>query len=353
MFEPITFQVLMNEMLAAVPEELDKREGSIIWNALAPAAVELQNAYIQLDMILNQTFADTAEQEFLSRRCQERGIKRRGATRATLKGEFNIDVPIGSRFNLDMLNYQVKEKISDSVYKLECETPGAEGNSYFGPLTPIQYIKGLLWGRLTELLIPGEDIEDDESLRKRYYQSLNSQAYGGNIEDYKQKVNGIPGVGGVKVFPVWNGGGTVKLVIISSEYGVPTAELVNEVQTIIDPVQNGGKGFGVAPIGHVVTVKGVRAEPVSIESNFVFQEGWSVADAQPYLEETAASYFQELARQWEDSESLIVRISQLESRMLDLDCVVDIANTRLNGAAANLVLDPEAIPTLGEVREKD
>jgi len=29
-------------------------------------------------------------------------------------------------------------------------------------------------------------------------------------------------VGDVKVYPVWNGGGTVKLVIIDSEYNVPS-----------------------------------------------------------------------------------------------------------------------------------
>ena len=352
MFEPITFTILMKEMLALVPEDIDKREGSILWNALAPAAVELQNAYIQLDMILNQTFADTAEEQYLDRRCGERGIIRKYASRAVLKGEFSVEeIPIGSRFSLGDYNYKAIEKISPAFYKMECETAGAEGNSYFGSLVPIEYIKGLTWGKLTELLIPGEDRENDEALRKRYYQSLQSQAYGGNVEDYKQKVKALQGVGGVKVFPVWNGGGTVKLVVLSSDFTIPSAELLEELQTAIDPVPNKGKGYGIAPIGHVVTVTGVTAEPILMESRLTCQPGWTFADALPYLEEAIDQYLLELAEKWEDSDNIVVRISQLESRILELECIVDIADTRLNGNAANLTLNQEAIPVRGGVDE--
>ena len=82
---------------------------------------------------------------------------------------------------------------------------------------------------------------------------MDAQSFGGNVADYKERVNAMNGVGGVKVYPVWNGGGTVKLVIINSEFNVPSAELVGQVQTAVDPVQNSGRGVGIAPIGHVVT----------------------------------------------------------------------------------------------------
>ena len=36
-----TFSQILADMLARVPNDLDKREGSIIYDALAPAAVEL------------------------------------------------------------------------------------------------------------------------------------------------------------------------------------------------------------------------------------------------------------------------------------------------------------------------
>ena len=86
----------------------------------------------------------------------------------------------------------------------------------------MEYIQGLTTANLIEVLIPGEDVESDQSLRQRYYDSLFGLAFGGNIADYKQKVLKMQGVGAVKVYPVWQGGGTVKLVLLDSEYHAPS-----------------------------------------------------------------------------------------------------------------------------------
>ncbi len=352
MYEDITYELILQRMIDRVLAQnpnIDTREGSIIYNALAPAAVELQNMYIQLDTILNESFADTQTRDYLIKRCAERGIIPEPATKAILKGEFNIDVPIGSRFSLDMLNYIVIEKISDGIFKLECETPGSEGNQQFGTLIPIDYIEGLTSAKLTELLIPGEDEEDTESLRERYFNSLESQSFGGNIADYKEKTKQLPGVGGVKVYPVWNGGGTVKLVIIDSTYNVPSSTLIDAVQTAVDPIQNQGKGVGFAPIGHVVTVEGVSATTININTNITYQEGWTWADIEPYVHKAIDDYFFELASSWENENNLIVRISQIETRILNIAGVVDIENTTINGQAQNFVLGADNIPVRGEV----
>jgi len=350
MYENITYEVILQRMLDRVPNNIDKREGSIIYNALAPAAVELQNMYIEFDAILNEAFADTATREYLIKRCAERGIIPEPATNAILKGVFNIDVPIGSRFSLDDLNYEVIEKISNGVFKLKCETAGIVGNQHFGSLIPIDYIDGLTSAELVEVLIPGEDEEKTEDLRKRYFNSFSSQAFGGNIADYKEKTNAIPGVGGVKVYPTPNGvGGTVKLVIIDSTFGVPSSTLLNTVQTIIDPIPNQGKGIGIAPIGHVVTVEGVTATTVNISTNITYQEGWTWADVEPYVHEAIDIYFLELAKSWANEENLIVRISQIETRLLNVAGIIDIADTTINGLAQNLILDSDSIPVRGEV----
>ena len=352
MYEDITYELILQRMIDRVLAQnpnIDTREGSIIYNALAPAAVELQNMYIQLDTILNESFADTQTRDYLIKRCAERGIIPEPATKAILKGEFNIDVPIGSRFSLDILNYRVIEKISNGIFKLECETPGTEGNQQFGTLIPIDYIEGLTSAELTELLIPGEDEEDTESLRQRYFNSLESQSFGGNIADYKEKTKQLPGVGGVKVYPVWNGGGTVKLVIIDSTYNVPSSTLIDAVQTAVDPIQNQGKGVGFAPIGHVVTVEGVSATTINISTNITYQEGWTWADIEPYVHKAIDDYFFELASSWENENNLIVRISQIETRILNIAGVVDIENTTINGQAQNFVLGADNIPVRGEV----
>lgn len=236
MYESLTFDVLLKRMLDRVSNSLDKREGSIIYDATAPAANELQNAYINLDIMVDEAYADTASRYYLVKRAAERGLRPYLATRAIVKAQFNIDVPIGERFSLDDLNYIARERISEGVFKLECEQEGVKPNSYLGTLIPIEYIEGLTKAEITEILVPGEDEEDTEHFRQRYFNSLDSQAFGGNQRDYIEKVESIAGVGAVKVYPVWNGGGTVKLVITNSENKKPSHTLVEQVQTAIDPV---------------------------------------------------------------------------------------------------------------------
>lgn len=350
MYENITYEIILERMLEKIPDTFDKREGSVIYDALAPAAIELQNMYIELDNILDETFADTASLPYLIRRAAEKGINQIPAASAVLKvvsTPSSVGISIGSRFSLNDLNYTIIEKITNGEYKIECETPGVVGNSNFGNLIPIDYIQGLETIEITELLIPGEDEEDVEELRKRYLNSMTSNAYGGNIADYKEKVGLLDGVGGLKVYPVWNGGGTVKITFINSSFNVPSSELITNIQEAVDPSVNSGKGYGIAPIGHIVTVEGVTAVKVNIMTEISYINGWSWESSASQIIKAIEDYFLELSKSWDSSEQLVVRISQLESRILNCAGVADITGTTLNGSASNLVLGENEIPTRG------
>ena len=49
MYENQTFNTIMQRMLNNVSDDIDKREGSIIYTALAPLALELETYYEALD----------------------------------------------------------------------------------------------------------------------------------------------------------------------------------------------------------------------------------------------------------------------------------------------------------------
>ena len=349
MYEGMSFQDILQRMLDRVPDKYDKREGSVIYTALAPAAVEFQLMCLELDYVRAESFADTCSREALVKRAKERGIVPRAAKKALRRGTFNIDVPLGSRFSLGEHNYRAVERVSQGVFLLECETPGEAGNRDSGPLIPIAYLEGLQTAALGEVLVPGEEEEDTESLRSRYFAEFDSQAFGGNRADYKEKVKALDGVGGVKIERAWNGGGTVKLTVIASDFSAPSALLVEKVQEAVDPTENQGEGVGFAPIDHVVTVTGVEYRQVDIAARFTFQEGWGLDSAMPYLQAAAEEYFRELSAQWEDSQGLVVRISQLETRFLSCEGVLDVGDTTLNGAAQNLQLPGTHIPKRGEI----
>lgn len=355
MYENQTFDAILKRMLDRVPNDVDKREGSVIYDALAPAAAELAQMYAELDIILNLSFADTATGEWLARRTAEFGIERRPATKARRKGLFYgagnapLDVPIASRFSIGGLNYRVVERLAAGQFSLECETAGTVGNQQFGPMLPIDYIAGLSRAELADVLVPGEDEESDEDIRKRYFEAVREQPFGGNVADYKRKVGEIPGVGGVKVFPTWQGGGTVKCTIIAADYNPPASALIDEVQTAIDPEQNGGEGLGLAPIGHIVTIAGVQGVTVNVTTTVTLQSGVTLGQVQGEIETVIRDYLLSLRQTWVEEDRLIVRVSQIEARILAVAGITDVMGTNLNGAAANIELQSEEIPLLGTV----
>lgn len=399
MYEDQTYDVILNRMLGRVSSKMDKREGAVIWDTHSPTAIELQLLYIELDNIIKEAYGDTASREFLILRCMERGITPYSATHAILQGEFTpptVDV-LGKRFNIGTINYVVTEKISDGIYQVQCETAGTVGNQYLGSMTPIDYVDGLETAELTEVLIPGEDDEDTEALRERYFASFNSKAFGGNRADYIANVNAIPGVGACKITRVWNSdirpaemipdenvdswysstvgtltgtvkswletvynaaknqklttGGTVLVTIIDSEFSPASESLIQTVKETLDPYTYGGEGYGLAPIGHLVTVHSVDAVDVEVKTNITFESGYSWSNMQSVIDEVISDYLLELRQTWADNEYLVVRISQIETRILDLNGVVDIANTQINGAEENFTCGQYEVPVFGGASE--
>lgn len=394
----MTDDFLRERMLGRISEKMDTRPSSLIYDAHAAAAMELAVLYVELDYLIKNSYGDTAARESLVLLCSDRGIVPEPATCAVLKGEFtpaNIDVT-GKRFNIGEINYTVLEQIEPGKYKVQCETAGIVGNQHLGQLVPMEYVAGLKTAELTGVLIPGKDEEDTEALRQRYFSSFSGQSFGGNQADYLEKVRSLNGVGDAKVTRVWNGdicpadlipsnsvkewyesiigavpeeasawlsavytaasekklttGGTVLVTIVDSDdFGEASETLIDYVQTILDPVQNAGEGLGTAPIGHVVNVKSAIAVEIQVTTQIIFAENFSWSNLREAMERAIAAYFLELRREWADSDSLVVRVSQIESRLLAVDGIVDAAETKLNGVSENLFLGRYEIPILGGV----
>ncbi|KZS45693.1 phage tail protein [Paenibacillus glucanolyticus] len=355
MYEHMTYDFILQRMLSRVPDTLDKREGSVIYDACAPAAAELTQMYIELDVNYNLSFVDTASGEYLSRNTAEFGVNRAGASPVERKGMFYnsanalMDVPLGGRYAIGDLTFFVKEKISIGTFKMACETPGTVGNEQFGTLLPIDYVANLARAELVEVLVPGEDEEPDDLLRERFYAAVNEPAFGGNVADYKQRVNSIPGVGATKVYPVWQGGSTVKCTIIAADWEPPSPTLVNEVQTIIDPTVNQGMGVGQAPIDHIVTITGVAGITINVETTLTLANGVTPGQIQADVEAVIASYLLELRKDWSNQAQLVVRSAQIDARILAVTGVEDVTGTLINGSAANLTLGNDEVPEMGTV----
>ncbi|MDE5588232.1 MAG: baseplate J/gp47 family protein [Acetatifactor sp.] len=401
MFEEFDFDTLEDEMLSNISDDFDKREGSVIYDATAPAALMMANFYIALDMVLNEVFADSASYYYLIKRAAERQLFPYEETCAVGKmvvSPADVEVPMGERFNLDTLNYAVIGAIDgeQGAYKVQCETAGTKGNQQLGTLLPIEYVEGLETAELTEILVPGEEEEDVEAFRERYFSSFTDQAFGGNKPDYINKITSIDGVGACKIIRMWEGGynpakfvptpsitswfedqsestvssevyewlktvydaarnkllttgGTVKVVFVTSEYKTPSSLLVQTVQQALDPESTAGEGDGLAPIGHVINVAGAENKEVDYVFSITYAKGYTFTDLKPSIEETIDSYHAELCRDWANNDVTIVRKNKVETLLQALTGIEDVKNTKINGAAENLTLTAEQIPVRGNV----
>lgn len=352
LFETETSETIEKRILNNVSDTLDKREGSIIYDATAPASIEIAESYIMADAIINETFATTASRPYLILRAAEFNIYPEEATYAVVKAAFNQAVDIGTRFNYGSFNFKVTSLIDETAhtYKMICETAGTGGNYCIGNITPINTISGLTAAAITEVITPGENEEDTEVFRKRYFAALKSQAYGGNGADYREKITAISGVGGVKVYRCWNGGGTVKCVVINSDYSVPDTEFIASLQNLIDPTPQ-GEGYGIAPIGHTVTLAAATQTAINVTATITPQSGVTVADLQPLIVAKIKSYLENLRQSWcnqSDKEFLTARSAYIESNILSVAGVVDVTNSLVNGVT-KYEMATDAVPVIGTV----
>lgn len=352
-----TFENLLNEKLDMVDNKYDKREGSIIYDAMAPNSAEIFSMYIFLQWLMDNVFGDTAEGEYLDKiALQSKGLTRNPATKAVCKLETDVPVEIESQFTVESVIYTVTEELPQETYycyKVECSVEGVEGNQHFGTAIPVEYVQGLTYAEVTAILIPGEDEEDTEVFRERWLSSFNNIAFGGNKADYMLKVNALDGVGACKVYRAEdsNGeqtGGNVRIVIIDSNFVVPSETLIAEVQEAIDPSQI-GDGIGIAPIGHIVNIEGVTGFEINVTANIVCDTGYTFEDVKSNITSNVTDYLLGLSKTWADTENLVVRRSQIESNILAVPYVLDVTDTMLNGAETNIILDKDFIPILGGV----
>ncbi|KHL96753.1 baseplate J protein [Paenibacillus sp. IHB B 3415] len=348
MYEDQTYEVLLERMLDRVPEGMDKREGSIIYDALAPAAAEMAQMYIELEVSNNLYFPDTAGGEYLERSIAWTGITRHPAGKAQLSGKFYtsggelLDVPLGSRFSLGLLHFSAAEKLSPGTYRLESETAGAEGNQYSGTLLPIDYIPGLARGEITALLVPGTDAESDEALRQRYFDSARRPSTSGNKYHYMEWAQDTQGVGGARVFPLWAGPKTVKVVIVNAEHKPASALLVSQVQQYIDPAP--GLGEGQAPVGAVVTVESATGKTINVTARVTLAAGYAL---QPVI--NAFTAILEKYRKEKAFAATYISQSVVGSLLLDTEGVMDYSGLKLNGGTGNVTLNETEVPLFGNV----
>lgn len=328
----MTYEEKLQAMLDRVPSNVDKREGSVIYDALAPSAYFLTQQTFQLDNFIDLVLADTAVGEYLDRAISPSGVSRKAATAAVRKMTTSGPVDPGSRWGIGGLVYVVTAKTGDYEYEAECQTEGEIGNWYSGSIQPLS-MSGVT-AELTDIIAAGSDEESDEALRERFYLKVRLPATSGNAYHYKLWAMEVAGVGDAKVFPLDDGPGTITVLIVNANKRRDPA-LEKAVWDYIESVR---------PIGAAVTVSSPEEIKANITADVLLDGTRRKEDVLGDFKEAVDSYLKSLV-----FSNYRVSYAKIGNLLLDIDGVDDYNDLKLNGGVTNIAVPPKGVPALGDI----
>lgn len=362
------YDYFLNKMLDQLPDDIDKREGSIVFDAIAPCAMVQAERSMDIINYLKQSHIETASGEFLDYFASDKGEVREPATYAKVTASImdennNIvtSVEVGDQFasvGADTIMYSVIAQNSDGTYMLQAEEIGSSANLYIGRILPVTPNDSVNIATIKEVSVPARDEESDEELRNRLTSPSSYIAYGGNVTDYQEMVEkNIKDVGAIQIYPSWQGGGTVKLVILDNSFNRASQALQDEVKQTIDPSSDSGMGYGLAPIGHQVTVATPDLLDVTVNVDVVSDNKIDKGVLNKSIEANVKTYFETLKRNWGKRDnnrySMTIYRSQLMAVILQTNHVVNAKLPLLNGQEKDIVMtfngDKSQLPNLKDV----
>ncbi len=347
----MTKEEILAEMLSAVDDKYDKRPGSFIYDALAPAAEKFAKADNDIEEVKSKLSAENLSGDELAQWIKERsGIERREATKAigavtvTGTGIINegdlFETEAGTQFQTT----ETKSITGSGDVDIEAVVAGSGGVVGAGTiiLFPVT-LAGFTAVTNSEATQDGFDAETDADLLQKYYEHIRTPSTSGNKAHYIAWAKEVSGVGPVKVFPLWDGNNTVKVVIINSDRQPASSELVEDVQEYIDPGIE-GLGEGAAGIGAFVTVASAVALEINISVDIVLSSGFTQEQAEENIEDSLTQYLFDIA--FVES---IVSYARVGAAILNSEGIEDYSNLTINVGTSNISIDNEEVATLGTV----
>ncbi|MEF2967473.1 baseplate J/gp47 family protein [Paenibacillus sp. M1] len=348
MYENQTKEAILERMRQASPEGIDTRQGSVTYDLLSPAAIELAHAYIALDQVLKFGFAGPEQpSEFLDLRAAEFGVTRRPSVKASGEVVFTGDdgtvIPVGTSVCTDEeepIVFVTTEAgiINQRTAKLKAEavTGGIRGNVDAGR---IKLMMGNLSGVISvtnpQEFANGAETESDESLLGRYFDRVRRPATSGNAWHYRQWALEVPGVGDVKVFPTWKGGGTVKLSILSEDKQEPDDEIIEEVAKAVGERR---------PLGAEVTVSKAKGVEINVSASLTLVPGADLEEIKTLFRTNLKEFLAGIA-----FKTKIVSFIRIFGLLLDIEQVADFSDLQINGVGGNLEMEDEEVAIAGTV----
>ena len=341
MFSNQTYEVIKQRILDNINIDIDKREGSFTSNMVSPLAEELAKAYINMSDILSLGFIDDTFDTYLDKRVSEFGVYRKEGVKATgeikVEGKEGAIITNGTLIKANDLYFTVLNDIelpTDNILYVEANEVGYKYNLLAN--TEFELVEKN--DKVTKLVnetnfSKGVDVESDEDLRKRFVKIVNNPSTSGNKAHYEEWALEVDGVGRAIVYPLWNGNGTVKVMIVGNDNKAVSEDIINNCKLHIEENM---------PIGCQLTVTTPSLLNVSVKASIELKEGYVLEDIQTDFKASLNEYLKGVTNE--------LTYSKVYGLLVNHVGVEDVTSFTINDSNVNISISEDKIINISEVK---
>lgn len=344
-----TPESIKKAMLSQLEGTVEIREGSFANHLASPAAYQMWLVYQLVPYILQLVFPDETSGELIDLQAADFGLTRTPGVKAQVTMQFTAlmstsspSVPAGTTVvTRDGLKFITLEPVTWSAgvgtALAEAEQAGRVYNVEANTITVMsRNVSGVSYCTNPAAAYGGADEETDAAFLTRYREYLQRPISSGNKNHYISWAKEVSGVINAQCVPIWDGPGTVKVIVAGPDKDPVDETIIDEVAAHIEEER---------PIGADVTVVTVAEKTISVAATVTLATGYTATQVQEQLEDSLAAMLAELPFGQEN----IIRHSRVLALLLNCDGVEDYSAFTVNSGTANITAGAEETPVVGTV----
>lgn len=340
MFEHNDFDTIKKRTLDNIKLDIDKREGSVLSDLASANAMSLARAYLDMEDIMSIGFIQEGFDGFLDKRVGEFGIYRKPGQKSVgkivVQGEEGASISVGTIISCGNLQYVLLNEVvlpNEDIGYLEALEVGSKYNVLPNSIFTAQNIsKDIHLMTNEEEFKLGIDIESDDELRARFLKVVNNPSTSGNKAHYEEWALQVNGVNKAIVYPLWNGNGTVKVMVIGNDGKPVDEEVMKDVTEHIESMK---------PIGCELTVTTPTLLNLNISASIEIHEGYTLDEVIDTFKNNLEIYLKTVV-----DEIVYTKIFGVLANTLGVD---DFTDLKINNSIENIVISEDSIPSIGDI----
>ena len=340
MFSNQTYEAIKQRIFDNINIDIDKREGSFLSNMVSPLSEELAKAYINMSDILSLGFIEDTFDTYLDKRVSEFGVYRKQGSKAIgeikVEGKEGAIITNGTLIKANDLYFTVLNDIelpTDNILYVEANEVGYKYNLLANTEFELVEKNDKVTSLINETDFKnGIDIESDEDLRKRFIKVVNNPSTSGNKAHYEEWALEVNGVSRAIVYPLWNGNGTVKVMVVGND-NKPVLEDVRK--NVEDHITEN------MPIGCQLTVTTPTNLDATIVATIELKEGYEIEEVKQEFKAKINEYLKSVTNEF--------TYSKVYGLLANIIGIEDIGTLTINGGNSNITISEDKIINISEI----